>query len=372
MVYKWCAKRTPKTLINTKMNAMHPQTKITYHRISCVLRILFCSFALSANAWSEQLDLVDQSKASEVMKGEKDDIPYVSKETEEYIDEKQIELSQALIGAATWFDSFFSDERYLAEKNRSNGRLILSAGLDRHEGFEVKPRVRLKLHLPQANDRLNLLISAHDDTDFAVDQDPVGLDERDNDKGLSAALQYFLLQTEKMHISTTGGVGLDYLYGGVRYRRSYDYSSWQGRLVSSLLWYTDDGWDFRTQYDLERQISDDLLFRTTFDGRWEEEEDGIAHGIVFSLFQVLSLDKALQYDIGNYFDTKPSYKMTDLVFSARYRQRFFRDWLVCEINPKISFPEEHDREINPGIIFRLEAQFGYTPYEEEFKRIFSF
>jgi len=343
-----------------------PCTTAVFIALSC------CSLGMICPVTADELDIVDQSKAAEVMKGEKDNIPYLSKEAQDYIDEKQVELSRILIDAATWFDSFFGDERYLSEKNQSNGRLRLSAGLDRHDGLKIKPRIRLKVHLPQASERLNLLISAHDDTDFALDQDPVNLDERDNDKGLSGALQYFLLQTGKMNISTTSGVGLDYLYGGLRYRGRYDYGSWQGRFVSSLYWYTDDGWDFRNQYDIERQVSDDLVFRTTVDGRWEEEEDGLPHGITFSLFQVLDLDKALHYDIGNYFNTEPSYKMTDLVFSLRYRQRFYRDYLVFEVNPRVSFPEEYNRDINPGIIFRLEAQFGYSSYVEEFKRIFSF
>jgi len=86
--------------------------------------------------------------------------------------------------------------------------------------------------------------------------------------------------------------------------------------------------------------------RTTIKGSWEEELDGVPHGVLFSLFQVLSEDQALQYQLGNFFQTSHSYQMTDLVFNLRYRQRFYRDWLVFEINPRFSFPEEYDRKIS--------------------------
>jgi len=109
--------------------------------------------------------------------------------------------------------------------------------------------------------------------------------------------------------------------------------------------------------------------RTTIKGSWEEELDGVPHGVLFSLFQVLSEDQALQYQLGNFFQTSHSYQMTDLVFSLRYSQRFYRDWLVFGINPRFSFPEEYDRKFNPGIILKLEAQFGYAPVKNKLKHL---
>jgi hypothetical protein len=312
-------------------------------------------------------------QASEIAgKERKEKMPLISNETEVLIDEKQEEFSGHLITAATWFDSFFDNERYSTEENRTTARLKLSAGIDKHENFEFKPRVRLRLHLPRANNRLNLVVSANDDEDFDVERGVKGTNSRDDDADLTVGLQYFLAQTKSMNISTTAGVSFNYVYGGLRYRSAYDYGSWQGRLVSRFLYYTDDGFEFRNQYDVERQVSDALLFRTTLDVNWEESVSGVPHGLMFSLFQVLSADQALQYEIGNYFETSPSYQLSDMVFQLRYRQRFYRDWLVAEVAPMVSFPKEYDREMNPGIIFRLEVEFGHKSYTNQFGRIFSF
>ena len=340
--------------------------------ISCAWLVTAIFFMACQVQAKEDIDIVDRSKAEEVMRGEKDDIPLISDEGEELVDESYEQISEKLISAATWFDSFFSDERYVAEENRTTAKLKLDFGWDKHEDFEFRPRVNWRIHLPGLKNRANLLISARDDEDFDVDRHAGGASQRDDDANLSAGLQYYLKQTKKMNISTTAGVSFNYAYAGLRYRGKYDYGSWQGRLTSRLRYYTDDGWEFKNQYDLERQVSARLLFRTTLDANWYEEEDGIPHSVVLSLFHVFGLDRAILYDVGAYFNTRPDYMMTDTVLRLRYRQRFYRDWLVFELAPQVSFPKEYDREINPGIILRLEAEFGYKSYAKQFNNIFSF
>ncbi len=67
----------------------------------------------------------------------------------------------------------------------------------------------------------------------------------------------------------------------------------------------------------------------------------------------------MSYEMGFYFGTEPDYSMTEADFTVKYRQRVYRDWLVLEIAPNISFPKDNDYEANPGIIFKLEATFAY-------------
>ncbi len=43
---------------------------------------------------------------------------------------------------------------------------------------------------------------------------------------------------------------------------------------------------------------------------------------------------------------------------------------VAEVAPRVTFPEEDDYEINPGIIIKLEATFGYKTDEDVYKKIF--
>ena len=334
--------------------------------------LFISALLLFAAVPGQAIDIVDRTQAEKVIQGNKEEIPFLRSEFEAKMDEKHQEVGEYLISVATWFDSFFDNSRSESEENQSTFRLRLAGGWDKYEDFEFKPRISFRLHLPGMDNRWNLLLSARDDEDFDVDRNPGGSDRRDDDANMTAALQYFMVQSKNMNISTTTGVSYNYVYAGLRYRGSYDYGSWQGRFTSRFRYYTDDGFESINEYDLERQVSETLLFRTTLNGDWYEEKSGLAHGIVFSLFQVLNSDRAILYDVGNSFQTSPNYYLVDTVFRLRYRQRFYRDWLVFEVAPQVSFPKIHGRNFNPGLILRLEAEFGYTSYKKQFDNIFRF
>lgn len=305
-----------------------------------------------------------------------DDIPLLSAEQEQSLDDSQQKASEVLAEAAGWIDSFFDDDRALEEENTSRGTLKLLAGYSRNDKFEFKPRIRLRIRLPKLKNKVHLLIRASDDDDELKITDNIFTPHQGNrDSGkneLSLALQYFLKETEKYNISTTGGVSWNYAYAGLRYRLLHNMNSWQGRFTDRLRYYTDDGWENRASYDLETRISDLWLFRSTTSVNLLEDEPGIPHAQQFRLYQILREDRALMYETGVYYGTDPSYKLTDFQIRVKYRQRFYRNWLVLQIAPQVTFPEDHDRKVNPGITFTLEATFGYNVNESMFDQVFSF
>ena len=65
-------------------------------------------------------------------------------------------------------------------------------------------------------------------------------------------------------------------------------------------------------------------------------------------------------------------ELTDFQIKLRYRQRFFRDWLVLEVAPLITFPAEYDHQFNPGILTRFEIDLGYLQDQEAYESIFKF
>ena len=291
------------------------------------------------------------------------------------LDRSQEQTSVAVLDAAEWLDQFFYDEAVSHEENRTRIRFELSGGYTRFEEFEIKPKISGRIHLPNLNKKLNILIAAADDEEFSADDNPISAVPRHqgaDNREISAALQYFLRESESENISATLGASFDYMYAGIRYRRSHDLDSWQGRLVNRLNYYTDDEWEDIVSYEIWRPLGERWIFRTKATATWHVEEDGLPHSLVFAMFQKINDEKALRYEIGNYFDTEESYKMTDLQFRVRYRQRFLRDWLVLEIAPQVGFPEDHEREVNPGIIISLEADTGNLAGTEVFPRIFNF
>lgn len=291
------------------------------------------------------------------------------------IDTTQEQASTLVLEAATWLDDFFNDDRATSEQNRTRLRVGLSMGYSKNNAFDIQPDLSGRIDLPHFSKKLNLVISASSDEGFDTNQNPIsatprhqGLDNRD----ITTALQYFFQQRKKYNISTFFGASFHYLYTGLRYRHLQEFGSWQGRLIDKLQYFTDDGLENIISYDFERYFSHRWLFRTTASADWYERRDGLPHSLTFQFYQIISQEKALLYEMGNYFTTKDSYKMTDLQLRLRYRQRFLRDWLVLELAPQLSFPEDHGREANPGITLRLEAEIGNLDGQDTFKRIFSF
>ena len=175
-----------------------------------------------------------------------DDIPLISDDQERKIDDTHQQASQLLVSAADWLDSFFDDERYILEENTTRARFRLSFGYSRFDGFDFSPRVSFRLKLPKLSKKALLIISSSDDDDFDTGDNPIDDNPRneDNEKSdLSASLRYFLKVGETYHLSATYGVSWGYMYAGLRYRYEYDFGPWQGRLVDTLKYYTDDGFE---------------------------------------------------------------------------------------------------------------------------------
>jgi len=302
-----------------------------------------------------------------------EDIPMLDEAKEKSLDELQAGASAKLLDVANWIDSFFDDDRSIDEENTTRATIKLSLGYSRNDKFEIKPRFDWRLKLPKLSSRAQLFISASEDEDFNVESDPtanIAAHEDSDNSQLTAGLKWFLKESDKYNVSFDTGASWDYLFAGIRLRSIQDYGKWQGRFTDRLRYYTDDGLENKMSYDLERRVTEKTMFRTTTSVNWFEDEDGFPHSQYFRLYHVLSEFQAISYESGVYLETEPSYKMSDLQFMVKYRQRFFRDWLMLEIMPRVTFPEDHDYEVNPGIIFKLEASIGYRPGEEGYNKIF--
>ena len=303
-----------------------------------------------------------------------DDIPLLDDDTEQTIDELQQKGSNLVVSAADWIDSFFDDPRYEAEQNRSRAKVKLVFGYTKFDDFEFSPGIDLRLNLPVLENRVNLFLKANDDEDFDADSNPVADSENNKDEDVTAGIKYFLVMGERYNISTDVGVSSSYVYGGLRFRHQHPFFSnyWEGRFTNRLRYYSDDGWENKASYDIERHLGDRYFFRNTFTGILSEETDGFPFSAVSRLYQVFSIERVLLYDAGIYFETEPEFEVTDVQLKLRYRQRFYRDWLVLELAPQITFPSDHDHEMNPGIIIKFEVDFGYLKDYQSYQSIFKF
>ncbi len=303
-----------------------------------------------------------------------DDIPLLDEKYEQTLDTLQEQGTALVVSAARWIDSFFDDPRYVSEQNRTRAKLKLTFGYSKFDDFEFSPGIDLRLNLPVLENRVNLFLTVNDDDDFDVDSNPIADSENDKDNDLTAGIKYFLAMGESYNISADAGVSGSYVYGGLRYRHLHPFFSnfWDGRFTNRLRYYSDDGWENKASYDIERHLGERYFIRNTFTGVLSETADGLPFSAVTRLFQVFSIERALLYDAGVYFETEPEFEVSDVQLKLRYRQRFYRDWLVLEVAPQLTFPSEHDHDMNPGLILKFEADFGYLKDYQPYQSIFKF
>lgn len=302
------------------------------------------------------------------------------------LDTIQVEISKGLLSSATWLDSFFYDPRYAVEENRTRAVVRYELFDEEHAHWSFKTRLQFVLILPQLQKKAHLIIAGDPDEQTAdlpeAGATPTARPLADTARQSSAALGYLFKSNERQNISAR--VGLRYRSGHIvafirpHYRILYHLDSWDLRITQEFPYWTDTKWQSVSVVDLERRVGRNLFFRTSVIGSKLEHVPGNAYSLVFSLTQPLSSTRALEYSWSNDFQTRAAEPVSQLTvstlplprpikqvdqlaqvsFATRYRQQFWREWMFFEIVPQIRFPR--DRRFNPvpGILFRIEMQFG--------------
>ncbi|MEK7810751.1 MAG: hypothetical protein AAB278_02920, partial [Pseudomonadota bacterium] len=172
-------------------------------------------------------------------------------------------------------DRFFGDDRNYQETNDSMLQLDLSRVVGYEDYHQLELSVRGRVSLPILERKLHLLVESDPDKNPAVDPSrnraPV-IKPATTPKSFAAALRYEKKQSERWHLSTDGGVKFQgvKLTPFTRARASVDIPMeiWRMKAAQSLFWFNTIGLGESTQLDLERQISEPILLRTTSTATW--------------------------------------------------------------------------------------------------------
>jgi hypothetical protein len=278
------------------------------------------------------------------------------------------ELSRELLSTAVWLDSYFGDERYVVEQNKSYVRFRYEVFQEERAKILLRPAVDLRFVLPQLEQKAHITFSAEPSETPADTGTPViATSERiatTAQRNLTTALQYFFKSTPaESFIIRTGvqfsqSLGTLVLFTSPRYRLLIPLAPWDLRFTEEATYRTDTGWQSDTNIDLERKLPHDFFFRTSLDGLWLAGSKGYFYSLSFSLREVFDATNALDYEWVNSYQTSPVYELTEIAFRVRYRHSFWREWLFYEVAPQIRFPRSGNFDLIPGILFRLEAYFG--------------
>jgi len=291
--------------------------------------------------------------------------PWTTKPTAENVAHYHQQTEKLILDSAEWIDSFFKTENYTAEVNKTYVRFQLTGFAEDGEGFDVNTRFKVRLRLPNTEKRFRVTIASNPEEiereDGSSDDTTIERIEEVDDN-LTAALEYFFLDRKQHNVKFAVGATIRNSslvgYGSTRYRYEVDVRRWTLRFVERLRWYSDNGWDSRSEIDFERPVFDHLFFRTKPSLTWKEEQDGLEYAWVTSLFHPLNNISALEYQFNTYFDTEISGRLTQSILRVNYRRQIWRRWLFLEIAPQLAWYESREFKTIAGIMARLEIFMG--------------
>jgi hypothetical protein len=283
---------------------------------------------------------------------------------EELADDIHEDVTRHILTSAKWLDSFFSTKRGEIEENKTNMKLSLFALYESDDGLELYPRARLRIVLPQFEDRLHLMIVGDSDDEYEKDYKKIRSQiKEEKTRDVITSIRYFIRSTAKKNVSIKAGLRFHDLKPIMllepRYSTERPFDPWVLRFTHSFKWYSDTGFEAWTRFDYERDIPyKQLFFRTSAEGVWYEDETGYYYNLRCALYQPLDLKRGLEYQWINYFSTSPDHQLDEIFFSCRYRQNVWRDWVFFQIEPWIAFRDEDHFSMTHGILMGIEAVFG--------------
>ncbi|TIH16507.1 hypothetical protein D0S45_08815 [Marinifilum sp. JC120] len=344
--------------------------------------LLLCCAVLPAQAQQPKIqDTAKESNSTSVTTPEFSD-ELIEKTLEEndadLLDTIQVQLSKPLMASAKWMDSFLADDEYTAEVNNTFLRLRLGLYTELENS---KPKSRsdlsLFLNLPNTEDRMQLVVTSMLDSD---DDGLTGVDkavrdfETQNKAENTVGLRYFLVQGVQNNLGLHAGISFRddnlELMGQIRYRYKFDITDdWASRFSVRYRQYTARGFETKAALSFERQVGH-LFFTTDFENYYEDQNSQFNSNINLRLFQPLNEDQALEYALANGFEHNNDFSSYESIkLSTKFRSRFLKDWLFCEIVPQVSWEKEYDWRTNPGIMFRFEMKFGQKAMDETLNRL---
>ncbi len=277
-----------------------------------------------------------------------------------WYDDTQSYFNGKLCIPAVWFDSFFGDDRILAEGAPGTYvRWRNEFTLDEEESFKFKTSLSFSAELPAVTRRLRLTFESDQEDDLR-DLVPDAASDNRNNLGLQLDLNNNVRSKFSVSASFSPRIRFRYRYtypveGDIVLRFTQEVENRKG--VNSGL----------SRFDFEKLLYRVNLLRMTTELRASEEFDGVDWLQTMVLFKRLSKRSSLSYESSVNGISQPDMLVTNYRLGFRYRQSFHRKWLFFEVAPEMTWPislDEFrqnvliDRRSKWLLFFRLEVHFG--------------
>lgn len=261
-------------------------------------------------------------------------------------------VNTRLCQPAVWFDGFFVDERVDSDaKAGSIIRWTNDFAYVEGQGYQFNTRFKARFYLPKVTKQLKVVFESDDESDI-FDLLPSNRQETENTLGL----RYDWLSKERssFNIKLTAKPGIE-----ARYRYSYPISNDVLLRATQKIYQHKRVTGQSTELDLDYSLTPELLFRWSNYAIYEDDIKGWQLGSGITLYQHISDQQALSYQLSISGTNRPFDYITNTHVSVTYRHNILRSWLFYELSPEYNWGREQDtrREGEAKATLRLEILF---------------
>lgn len=307
----------------------------------------------------------------------------------EYIDEKQKNISEGVVGLfndideglSDWinsendmlyddktkreredinrFDNFFKEKSYLQESEASYIRIRLSTLFQTKESASFSPKLKAQIPLLRS------------EKDFQIFFDDVDEDEREDflpskESGKDMGVSFFAPMYKDIKSKYSIGLRGISTYVSARYSKDFKMQNWLIKPVQQFKYSTKYDFSEETDLHFDRKLDEDSIFRTTLHRKTQSFVDGFDYALAFTYYMTPSSRNG--YSISQEFWGNSEYTsdgsrekfsgISDYSTSFALRRNIFRKWIAYEVKPSVSFHREHDYEANYKLRFYIDFYFG--------------
>lgn len=279
-----------------------------------------------------------------------------------WMDYQHCTFSGRTIATARWFDDLFGD--WYDDRASMLVRAISEISEVEDDGLSVKFRVRASAALPNAKQRLRLVVTDDSDRDERVaGQDVLSqVDQAANT--VSAALRW--IPFDKAGFKSDLDVGVRGVSPPDVFVRARVRNNWSisrnsiVRLGQTFRYGSDSHGRSITQLDFERVVDENSVarFSSGYEYEQDDHENGFNWGHGISLSHALGKDKSLSYGVTLNGHTQPNWRGENYGPWLTFRSSFLRNWLFYELEPRLTYYRDKNWDSITSITLRLEIQFG--------------
>jgi hypothetical protein len=287
------------------------------------------------------------------------------------VDDARRKLFETLCGASLWFDGLFGEGRDVAAARSVYGRAEISITNSEVEGAKVRGRLRLRVKLPNLENRVEAFLGREDDQDEVI---------RGREEGFGLRSQFLGVESNERWL---GGLGYS-VPGNFRVKRDFRIGIKGGsepevfaqgrlrrnfligqataiRLRETLFWTNRDGFGSTSSFDFDHLLNKTLLFRWGSVGTISESTEGLDWRSALVLYHNLRGQRAIAYETFVRGETG-WVALKEYGARAIYRQSLLgRPWFYGEAIVGYSWPRLDPADERQGsftVGFGLELHFG--------------